>query len=131
MASVRQAGTAPELSLRHGLHRLGLRYRVNATELPGRPDLILPKYKVAIFVHGCFWHGHTCRAGRPPSTNESYWGQKVATNQRRDAMKERLLVELGWKVLIVWECSLKRADILARTVDEVARVIRSSRSKHV
>ena len=93
--------------------------------------MIFPKYKVAIFVHGCFWHGHACRPGRPPSTNESYWDQKVADNQRRDAMKEHLLVEQGWKVLVVWECSLKRADTLARTIDSVARAIRSSTSKHV
>jgi DNA mismatch endonuclease (patch repair protein) len=127
MASVRQSGTTPELSLRAGLHRLGLRYRVNAKALPGSPDLIFPKYKVAIFVHGCFWHGHSCRAGRPPGTNEAYWIPKMAANRRRDAAKEAQLAELGWHVIVVWECTLRRTDLIPRTVAEVAKAIRHQR----
>lgn len=123
MSLVRQRDTAPELALRRGLHRLGLRYRLHAGELPGRPDLLLPRYGAAVFVHGCFWHGHGCRAGRRPTSNVDYWLPKIAENKRRDRRKADSLRALGWRVITVWECQLRRLAVRERTVVRVARRI--------
>ncbi len=123
MARIRQRDTAPEIVLRHGLHRLGLRYRVNASGLPGRPDLLFPRHGVAVFVHGCFWHGHSCRAGRLPTSNVEYWTPKLAANAARDRRKADGLRRLGWRVITVWECQLKDADRASATVERVARRI--------
>lgn len=106
MSRVRQRGTDIELLVRRGLHARGFRYVLNDKRLPGSPDLVLPKWKVAIFVHGCFWHGHDCRLGRAPRSNATYWGPKIAANQTRDARKLEALKDLGWRVLIVWQCQL-------------------------
>lgn len=116
MKRVRRADTAPELKLRKALHREGLRYVVGDKRLPGSPDVVFPKHRVALFVHGCFWHGHECRQGRPPSTNESFWLPKIAANRSRDLRKSERLKELGWRVLTVWECEFKslEGDGLAR-----------------
>ena len=123
MSRIKQRNTAPELTLRKGLHRLGLRYRVNVSGLPGRPDLVFPQYRVTLFVHGCFWHGHTCRAGRRPSTHTDFWSQKLADNVRRDRRKVTELRRLGWSVFTVWECKLKHAPDAVRSVERIARAI--------
>lgn len=107
MRAVRQKDTAPELRLRRALHALGYRYRLHPKTLPGRPDLVFPSRRAAIFVHGCFWHGHDCRAGRRPSSNTAYWLPKITANRERDARKQADLEALGWRVLTVWECELK------------------------
>lgn len=120
MASVRQSGTAPELALRKALHALGFRFRVNARHLPGRPDIVLPKYGVALFVHGCFWHGHRCAAGRAPATNRNYWIDKLAANRRRDQRNTAALRELGWHVWVAWECELKTQSSVERTAKRLA-----------
>lgn len=128
MKRVRQSGTTPELAVRHALHAMGLRYRVNASDLPGRPDLVLPRYNTVVFVHGCFWHGHRCTAGRPPATNKSYWLPKVEANRSRDRRKNRVLRELGWRVFTVWGCQVNSAKKLEATARALARKIRGAQA---
>ena len=124
MASVRQSGTAPETALRKALHALGLRFRVNPRDLPGRPDIVLPRFRVAIFVHGCFWHGHHCTAGHPPATNRDYWVGKVAANRQRDRRKAAALRRLGWRVWVAWECELKTPSAAEQTAKRLADRLR-------
>jgi DNA mismatch endonuclease (patch repair protein) len=113
MARIRGRDTGPELFVRSFLHRRGLRFRLHVGGLPGRPDLVLPRYRAAIFVHGCFWHGHTCRAGSVrPKTNARFWAEKLARNRERDRRSIAALRRAGWRVLVVWECSLRDADRL-------------------
>ena len=119
MAAIHSASTKPELKLRHALWRLGFRYRVNDKRLPGKPDIVLPKYRTVIFVHGCFWHGHKdCPNYTVPKTNTEFWTAKIARNQERDQETWRQLEAKGWHVLIVWECELKK-DVLDNTVNHV------------
>ena len=124
MSRVRQKDTAPEMRLRKRLHAEGLRFVLHSPLLPGRPDLAFPKYRTAVFVHGCFWHGHDCRAGRPSSSNLSYWSEKISANQVRDARKVAELRALGWRVAIVWECETK-GDRLNRTVSSIVEFVRN------
>ena len=120
MAAIHSASTKPELKLRRALWRLGFRYRINDRHLPGRPDIVLPKYRTAVFVHGCFWHGHKdCKYYTVPKTNTEFWETKVARNQERDQEVWRKLEAKGWSVIIVWECQLKKAN-LDETIDRVA-----------
>ncbi len=107
MAGIRGRDTKPELVLRRGLHQAGFRYRLHARDLPGKPDLVFPKYRAVIFAHGCFWHGHDCALFRWPSTRQDFWRDKITGNVKRDeTVKARLLAE-GWRVLTVWECAMK------------------------
>lgn len=107
MAAVRAKDTKPELTVRRGLHALGFRYRLQARNLPGRPDLVLPKHRALIFVHGCFWHGHDCDLFRLPGTRPDFWRDKIAGNAERDANSLKQLQDLGWRTGIVWECALR------------------------
>lgn len=114
MASVRQKDTGPEVIVRRLLHRLGYRYRLHRRDLPGRPDLVFAPRRKVIFVHGCFWHGHDCRRGRPPTSRVEYWSRKIAENGTRD---QRVLSELrarGWEPCVVWECETTATDSLLR-----------------
>jgi DNA mismatch endonuclease (patch repair protein) len=113
MKSVGTKNTGPEMAVRRALHRLGLRYRLHARELPGRPDIVFRPRKVAIFVHGCFWHGHDCPKGRAPKSRLDYWAPKLTANAARDAANVRALEDAGWRVLIVWQCETADADRLA------------------
>ena len=123
MSHIRAKDTGPEKSLRYALWRLGFRYRVNDRRLPGTPDIVLPKYRTVIFVHGCFWHGHKgCRHYTVPKTNTEFWVAKVARNQARDQDVWRQLEAKGWSVVIVWECQLKK-DLFDGTVTQVAEEI--------
>lgn len=106
MARVGSKDTKPELMIRKGLHALGFRYRLHVKDLPGKPDLVFRRHGSVIFVNGCFWHGHSCPRCRMPSTNADYWNRKVARNVERDAMNRRSLLDEGWRVLTIWECSL-------------------------
>src|SRR5690554_4709711 len=107
MSGIKGKHTRPELLVRSGLHRLGFRFRLHPRNLSGRPDLILPKYRVAIFVHGCFWHRHPgCKYATTPTTREDFWRAKFEANVERDRRKARELREAGWRVLTVWECTL-------------------------
>jgi len=119
MSLVRVRGTAPEQRVRHVLRSLGVRYRGNASALPGRPDLVIPELQTAIFVHGCFWHRHLgCPKGRLPATNREFWDAKITETARRDKRQRTLLRKRGWDVLTLWECrtrdALRLERILAR-----------------
>lgn len=108
MSRIRGQDTGPELVLRSLLHRAGFRFRLHAKQLPGRPDIILPRYRTAIFVHGCFWHRHPgCRNATTPSTRREFWQAKFDGNISRDARNQAELEAAGWTVLTVWECELK------------------------
>jgi DNA mismatch endonuclease (patch repair protein) len=114
MRRVKGRGTGPELAVRRLIWSLGGRYRLNRADLPGKPDLVLPGRRLAIFVHGCFWHGHDCRRGaRVPKANRDYWLRKVARNRARDAAAREALERLGWRIETVWECELEAPDHVA------------------
>jgi DNA mismatch endonuclease (patch repair protein) len=106
MSRIRGRNTKPEMIIRQGLHRAGLRFRLHASKLPGRPDLVFAKHKAVIFVHGCFWHGHSCPMFRLPGTRPEFWGAKIKTNCERDREVQTALRDSGWRVLTVWECCL-------------------------
>ena len=126
MSHNRAQNTGPELKLRHALWRLGFRYRVNDKRLPGSPDIVLPKYRTVIFVHGCFWHGHkNCRNASTPKTNTDFWTAKIVRNQQRDQEVWRRLEVKGWSVIIVWECQLKKA-VLEETITHVEAEIKQN-----
>jgi len=113
MRRVKGAGTTPELAVRRLIWRLGGRYRLNRKDLPGKPDIVLSGRRLAIFVHGCFWHGHDCaRGARVPKANRDYWLAKVARNRARDLNAQAALEAAGWRVEVVWECALRDADAL-------------------
>ena len=117
MTRVRGKDTQPEMRVRRLVHGLGYRYRLHRKDLPGNPDLVFPKRRKIIFVHGCFWHGHDCKAGRKqPKANQEYWTVKLARNRERDAVNQSLLRAQGWDVLIIWECELKRFGDLALVI---------------
>ena len=117
MKSVGTRDTGPELLLRKALHRLGYRYRLHVKALPGRPDLAFPRRRKVIFVHGCFWHGHSCRWGRLPKSRTEYWGPKIATNCSRDRRTLRKVRAAGWQPLVVWQCEIRHLErVLPRVV---------------
>ena len=119
MSKVRSSDTKPELILRHALWRCGFRYLKNDKRLPGTPDIVLPRYKTVIFLHGCFWHGHkNCGNFRIPKSNVDFWIKKVNRNQERDQEVWRELEAKGWEVIFVWECELKKSEL----PDTIARV---------
>jgi DNA mismatch endonuclease (patch repair protein) len=106
MAAVRGKNTTPERTVRAALFAAGYRYRLHRRDLPGAPDIILPRFRTAIFVHGCFWHGHTCPRGRRPTSNTEFWNQKLDGNIKRDLQTQTALREAGWRVEVLWQCSL-------------------------
>jgi DNA mismatch endonuclease (patch repair protein) len=106
MSRIRSKDTKPEMLVRKALHRLGFRFRLHIRDLPGSPDIVLPKHRVIIQVKGCFWHGHTCRDGRLPKSNRGYWVPKLLRNKERDISNERKLRRLGWSVHALWECRI-------------------------
>ena len=117
MRAVKSRGTAPELKVRRAAHALGLRFRLGRSDLPGKPDLVFPSRRIALFVHGCFWHGHDCaRGARLPHTNRTYWQAKIARNMERDAASLASLRKLDWKPAVIWECETKDAARLARLI---------------
>lgn len=122
MARVGSRDTKPELYVRSQLHLRGFRFRVNVNALPGNPDIVLPKYQTVVFVHGCFWHGHQdpgCGLARTPQSNVDFWREKVTTNRQRDMRVRVELEEMGWKVLVIWECELEHESRIKRLADEI------------
>ena len=125
MARIHGANTAPERLFRSGLHRAGFRFRLHSRQLPGRPDLVLPKYSAVVFVHGCFWHCHPgCANATTPKTRADFWAQKLNGNRRRDVSQIRSLLKARWRVLVVWECALKSPAIQASTTARAGRWLR-------
>ena len=118
MRLVRSGDTTPELAVRRALHAAGHRFRLHRKDLPGNPDIVLPRYRLVIFVHGCFWHWHGCKRSRMPAANRDYWEAKIGRNQRRDAEHRAKLDAAGWRWRIVWECEVKAA--VERLLDELA-----------
>lgn len=116
MAKVRNRDTAPEILVRKILHAAGFRFRLYRRDLPGRPDIVLPRHRKVIFVHGCFWHGHDCPRGKRPTTNMEFWNAKLDKNIARDAAVRAELEKLGWSVLTVWECETKDRVTLTNTL---------------
>ena len=127
MAGIRGGNTKPELVLRRGLHALGFRFRLHARELPGRPDMVFPCHRAALFAHGCFWHGHDCPLFRLPSTRREFWQEKIESNRQRDAAAEAALLAGGWRVATVWECALRgrTAPPFSAVMDRCAAWLRS------
>ena len=107
MSGIKGKDTKPELQIRQALHQRGFRYRLHASNLPGKPDLVFPKYQAVIQIHGCFWHRHQCHMFKWPKSRTEFWREKINSNALRDLQNELLLAERGWRVLTVWECSLK------------------------
>lgn len=110
MSRIRGKNTAPELVVRSLLHRLGFRFRLHRKDLPGKPDIVLPGRKIAIFVHGCFWHAHGCKIGQPPRSRLEFWLPKLERNRARDAESESALVAKGWQVVTLWQCEIRDLD---------------------
>ncbi len=107
MSAIRGADTQPEMMIRRGLHARGFRFRLHDRRLPGRPDLVLPKHRAVLFVHGCFWHGHACYLFRWPGTRVDFWRGKIGATMARDTASHEALHKAGWRVGVVWECALK------------------------
>ncbi|NQE54593.1 hypothetical protein C5S29_13470 [ANME-1 cluster archaeon GoMg3.2] len=125
MSKISGKETEPEILVRKFLFRKGFRYRKNDKRYPGTPDIVMPKYKTVIFVHGCFWHGHNCRAGKLPETRKEFWQNKIDTNIARDKKNRQDLEKLGWKVLVIWQCELKNKKIRAEKLKEIEQKIQN------
>ena len=128
MSRIRGSNTKLEVLVRKGLHARGLRYRLGGAKLPGRPDIVLPKYRTVVFVHGCFWHGHDCPLYRLPKTRPEFWADKIGKNRARDQRVTSELEAMSWRVLTVWECSLrgKTAIEQASFLNHLAETLRQT-----
>lgn len=113
MSGIRGKDTKPEVLIRKALHSRGFRYRLHASDLPGKPDLVFPRYGAALFVHGCFWHGHDCKFFKLPSTRPDFWAQKISANRERDRRQLTALKDKGWRTLVVWECAIRKNSTIA------------------
>lgn len=123
MSAIKGKNTKPEIAVRQALHAMGFRFRLHKKDLPGKPDIVLPKYKTVIFVNGCFWHRHkNCKYATTPATNQAFWQAKFRENVERDKQNYELLEKSGWNVIIIWDCELKNPDF----VNKVAKRIVSS-----
>lgn len=129
MSGIRSKNTRPEITLRKLLHGMGFRYRLHTHRVPGRPDMAFPVYRAAVFVHGCFWHGHDCEFFRMPSTRPEFWAAKIAQNRARDIRVRQMLGEEGWRQLIVWECAIRgKGEANEKEVaNSIAKWLRSRR----
>ncbi|RYG33973.1 MAG: DNA mismatch endonuclease Vsr [Burkholderiales bacterium] len=122
MRAVKSRDTAPEMKVRRAAHALGFRFRLNRTDLPGKPDLVFPAKRTALFVHGCFWHGHDCpRGARTPQNNRAYWIAKIGRNMTRDKAAIAALKKLGWTPRVIWECQTRDSAELSRLIQRYLR----------
>lgn len=120
MAQVRSKDTGPEVAVRKVLHAKGIRFRLHRTDLPGKPDIVIPRRRMVIFVHGCFWHGHVgCPKGRLPKSNLEYWKPKIVANRKRDEENTLKLRAMGWAVLTIWQCEIKDLQSFSAVLDDV------------
>jgi DNA mismatch endonuclease (patch repair protein) len=127
MSGIRSKNTKPEIIIRKALHARGFRYSLHPKGIPGKPDIVMPKWRVVIFVHGCFWHLHGCALSKMPSNNAEFWSTKLNGNQRRDALIKRQLIEAGWRTVTIWECATRGNAAMANfsvLMDELANWIR-------
>ena len=125
MSRIRARDTKPEMLLRSALHRAGLRFRVCRNDLPGRPDVVFPRQRLAVQIRGCFWHQHEgCKAARIPMSNADYWGPKLRRTVERDAAKDEALRSMGWRVVVVWECEIKIEEGLAEARGKIEDLVR-------
>jgi DNA mismatch endonuclease, patch repair protein len=133
MAGIQGANTAPELFVRRALHALGLRYRLGGCGLPGRPDLVFPKYRAVVFIHGCFWHRHDCGYFKWPKTNPAFWREKLEGNVARDKRVVAQLKSAGWCVLTIWECEVRRTgyEMPNRNIQYLAKKLKSRGERKV
>jgi len=131
MSRIRGKDTKPEMLIRRGLHARGLRYRLHDRSLPGRPDLVFPKHRTVVFVHGCFWHAHGCALSKLPATRQDFWQNKLAANAARDHKAVNALQADGWRVLVIWECALRGRQRLKEStvLDCVVNFIQGTRSQ--
>lgn len=129
MSAVRSKDTRPEMTVRRFLHAAGFRYRLHRRDLPGTPDITLPRFGAAVFVHGCFWHGHDCPMFKWPKTRRDFWERKIRGNAKRDDKVRGMLIGSGWRVLVIWECALRGPQKMDFDVlmDQVMEWIRSDR----
>lgn len=119
MSRVKARDTEPELIVRSMIHRMGFRFRINREDLPGKPDIVLPRHRKVIFIHGCFWHGHPgCSRSKRPLTNREFWDKKIDGNIERDKRAQRELLSMGWRVLTVWQCQTRDRDKLLSELEE-------------
>lgn len=124
MAAIRSANTKPELYVRKALYAAGFRFRLHRRDLPGRPDIVLPRYQTVVQVQGCYWHGHGCKSAHVAKTNKPYWSAKIARNVARDSRNTKALEDLGWNVAVVWECSLgEQTERLLHQLEQRRRLI--------
>lgn len=125
MSRIRSKDSKPEVGLRRALHRHGLRFRLHRKDLPGKPDIVLPKYRTAIFVHGCFWHGHEgCKVANTPKSNTEFWTKKFKANKERDRLSIENLKSLDWNVITVWECEINTPSKLIQVASELTESMR-------
>jgi DNA mismatch endonuclease (patch repair protein) len=125
MSRIKGKNTSPELRVRSLLHRMGYRFRLHVKDLPGKPDIVLPKYKIVIFVHGCFWHRHKgCRNCTTPTNRRAWWLEKLDGNAARDRVHARALRKLGWKALAVWECETEKTNLASKFSQRIGRLLR-------
>jgi len=123
MSRIRSYDTEPELKMRSIVHRMGYRFRIHQDKLPGNPDIVLAKHKKAIFIHGCFWHGHKgCPRSKRPTSNISFWQDKLDKNQERDKRVQKELRHLGWKYLVIWQCEIKKTERLKKKIESFLKV---------
>ena len=123
MSRIRSFDTKPEVAVRKYLFSKGLRYRKNVATLPGKPDLVFPKYKTVVFIHGCFWHGHNCKAADLPETRREFWEKKIEGNKSRDKENVLALQSLGWKILTVWQCEIKNKILFEKRLSVLIQEI--------
>lgn len=131
MSHIRSTNSKPEETVRKYLFSQGLRYRKNVRKLPGCPDIVLKKYRTVIFVNGCFWHHHDCGRFVWPSTNEEYWHKKIDRNVERDKEDQQALEELGWQVLVIWECQLKRKNALTNLQNLYEKIVKNPENRTI